>query len=107
MSHLKKLQRHLKKRHSDIRVQTMEISSVDLEICKATSFDEEDTMPEVNQENATHTIRESQTTRTPYRHANHKSRYFNQSKYQHRSEQKQLSYRPKNVEASTIENKLF
>jgi hypothetical protein len=39
----------LKKRHSDVGVQTMEISSVDPTINKTTSVDEEDTIPEINQ----------------------------------------------------------
>jgi hypothetical protein len=58
----------------------MEISSVDPTINQTTSVDEEDTIPEINRENTTHMIRESQATKTPYRHPNHKSRYLNQVK---------------------------
>jgi hypothetical protein len=43
-----------KKTYSYIGVQTMEISSVDPTICKATSVNEEDTIPEVIPENTTH-----------------------------------------------------
>jgi hypothetical protein len=41
----------------DVGVQTMEIPSVDPTINKATSVHEEDTIPKVNQENTTCTIR--------------------------------------------------
>jgi hypothetical protein len=74
----------------DVEVQTMEIPSVltnrNSVINKATPVHEEDIIPKVNQENTTSTIRESHATKTPYRHPNHKSRYLNQSKYQHHSE---------------------
>jgi hypothetical protein len=56
----------LEKKHSDVGVQKMEISSVDPVIDKTTLIDEEDTIPEVNRENSTPTIRESQATKTPY-----------------------------------------
>jgi hypothetical protein len=73
----------------DVGVQTMEIPSVltnrNSTINKATPVHEEDIIPKANQENTTSTIRESHATKTLYRHPNHKSRYLNQSKYQHRS----------------------
>jgi hypothetical protein len=73
----------------------MEISGVltnrNSAINKATLVHEEDKTPKVNQENATCTIKESHATKTPYRHPNHKSRYLNQSVYQHHSEGKQLN----------------
>jgi hypothetical protein len=99
------------KTYTDVGVQTMETPSIltnrSSSINNATSVHEENKTLKVNQENATSTIRESHATKTPYRHPNHKRRHFNQSKYQHRSEGKQLTYRPKNVDASTLENKLF
>jgi hypothetical protein len=63
----------------------MEISSVDRVLNKTTLIDEEDTILEVYRENYTHTIRESQATKTPYRHPKHKSGYLNHSKYQFHS----------------------
>jgi len=55
----------------------MEIPNVNPTIKKATSMHKEEIIPNANQENATSTIRESHTTKTPYRHPNHKSRYLN------------------------------
>jgi hypothetical protein len=43
---------------------------------------EEDAIPKVNQEKATSIRSKDQVATTPYRHPNHKSRYFNQSMYQ-------------------------
>jgi hypothetical protein len=42
---------------------------------------EEDSIPSVNQEEATSTRSKDQVARMPYRHPNHKNRYFNQSMY--------------------------
>jgi hypothetical protein len=42
---------------------------------------EEDSIPSVNQEEATSTRSKYQVARMPYRHLNHKNRYFNQSMY--------------------------
>jgi hypothetical protein len=42
---------------------------------------EEDSIPSVNQEEATSTQSKDQVARMPYRHPNHKNRYFNQSMY--------------------------
>jgi hypothetical protein len=96
------------KTYSDVGVQTMGIRSIltnkNSVINKATPRHEEEIISKVNQENATSTIRESYVTKMPYRHPNHKSRYLNQSVYQHRSEQTQLTYCPKNIDASTIES---
>ena len=54
-------------------------------------------MPEVNQEIATHLIRESLTKRTPYRHMNHKSRKLSQPTYLNHSEWKQHIHVPRNT----------
>jgi hypothetical protein len=93
---------------SDVEVQTMENPSVltnrNSMINKATQVYEEDIIPKVNQENTTSMIRKDHVTMTPYRHPNHKSQYLNQSVYQHRSEQKQLTYIPKNINASIVES---
>ena len=43
--------------------------------------DEEDSIPSVNQEEAASTRSKYQVERMPYRHPNHKNRYFNQSMY--------------------------
>jgi hypothetical protein len=43
---------------------------------------EEDSIPKVNQEKATSIRSKDQVSRMPYRHPNHKIRYFNQSMYQ-------------------------
>jgi hypothetical protein len=58
---------------------------------------EEDSIPKVNQEKATSIRSKDQVARTPYRHPNHKSRYFNQSMYQ----QKQMTDMPKNITSTT------
>jgi hypothetical protein len=62
---------------SDVEVQMVEIPSVltnrNSMINKATPVHEEDTIPKVNRENATSTIRESHATKTPYQHPNHKA----------------------------------
>ena len=42
---------------------------------------EEDSIPSVNQEEATSTRSKDQVAMMPYRHPNHKNRYFNQSMY--------------------------
>jgi hypothetical protein len=65
---------------------------------------EEDKTPKVKPKITTGTIKESHATKTPYRHPNHKSRHFNQEKYQHCSEQKQLIYLPKNIDTNIIES---
>jgi hypothetical protein len=57
------------KRYSNVEVQTSQG-------CK------EDSNPKVNQEKATSIRSKDQVVRIPYRHPNHKSRYFNQSMYQ-------------------------
>jgi len=99
------------KTYTDAGVQTMETPSIltnrSSSVNNATSVHEENKTLKVNQEKSTSTIRESHATETPYQLPNHKRRHFNQWKYQHRSEGKQLTYRPKTVDASTIENKLF
>jgi hypothetical protein len=48
---------------------------------------EEDSIPKVNQEKATSIRSKDQVARMPYRHPNHKNRYFSQSMYQ----QKQIT----------------
>jgi len=53
-------------------------------INKATLRHEEEKILKVNRENATSTVRESYVTKMPYRHPNHKSKYLNQTVYQHR-----------------------
>jgi hypothetical protein len=58
---------------------------------------EEDSIPKVNQEKATSIRSKDQVARMPYRHPNHKSRYFNQSMYQ----QKQMIDIPKNITSTT------
>jgi hypothetical protein len=45
---------------------------------------EEDSIPSVNQEEATSTQSKDQVARIPYRHHNHKNRYVNQSMYPHK-----------------------
>ena len=70
------------KTYSDVAVQKIEIPSDDFAINSSSL------VPEVNQEIATHVIRESQNIRTPYQHLNHKRRLFNQSTYQYHSEHK-------------------
>jgi hypothetical protein len=58
---------------------------------------EEDSIPKVNQEKATSIRSKDQVARMPYRHPNHKSRYFNQSMYQ----QKQITDMSKNITSTT------
>jgi len=97
------------KTYNDVGVQTMEVTSVLTNRNAAINklVQEEDETSKVNLEHTTGTIRRSHASKTLYRHPNHKSKHFNQSKYQHRLEGKQLSYRPMNVNANTIENKLI
>jgi hypothetical protein len=58
---------------------------------------EENSIPKVNQEKATSIRSKDQVARMPYRHPNHKSRYFNQSMYQ----QKQITAMSKNITSTT------
>jgi hypothetical protein len=58
---------------------------------------EEDSIPKVNQEKSTSIQSKDQVTRMPYRHPNHKSRYFSQSMYQ----QKQIIDMSKNITSTT------
>jgi hypothetical protein len=58
---------------------------------------EEDSIPKVNQEKATSIRSKDQVSRTPYRHPNHKSLYFNQSMYQ----QKHMTDMSKNITSTT------
>jgi hypothetical protein len=83
------------KTYKDVGVQMMEVTGV-LTNRNATinkPVQEEDETSKVNPEHTTGTIKGIHAAKTPYRHPNHKRRHFNQSKYQHRSEGKQLSYR--------------
>jgi hypothetical protein len=58
---------------------------------------EEDSNPKVNQEKDISIRNKDQVTRIPYRHPNHKNRYFNQSMYQ----QKQIPSMSKNITSTT------
>jgi hypothetical protein len=60
---------------------------------------EENSIPKVNQEKATSIRSKDQVARMPYRHPNHKSRYFSQSMYQ----QKQITAMSKNITSTTSE----
>jgi hypothetical protein len=68
---------------SDIEVQTMEIPSIStnklLRINKVTQVCKEDILPKVKQESTTNMVSKVHVTRTPYRHPNYKSQYFNRS----------------------------
>jgi hypothetical protein len=91
--------------YKDVGVQTMELSCVLTN--KNAAIDkpvhEEDKTPKVNPKILIGTIKRIHSTKTPYQHPNHESRYINKSEYQHRSEHKQLNRCPKNVDANTIE----
>jgi len=63
-----------------------------------------DTIPKVDRENATCTIRENRATKTPYRHPNRESRHLNQSVYRHRSKGKRSIYLLKNIDTNIIES---
>jgi hypothetical protein len=95
--------------YKDVGVQTIEVIGVLTNRNAAINkpVQKEDETSKVNPEHIVGTIKGSHTAMTLYRHPNHKNKHFNQSKYQHRSEEKQLSYRPTNVNDSTIENKLI
>jgi hypothetical protein len=58
---------------------------------------EEDSIPKVNQGKDASIRNKDQVARIPYRHPNHKSRYFNQSMYQ----QKQITAMSKNITSTT------
>jgi hypothetical protein len=58
---------------------------------------EENSTPKVNQGKATSIRSKYQVVRMPYRHPNHKSRYFSQSMYQ----QKQITAMSKNITSTT------
>jgi hypothetical protein len=55
---------------------------------------EEDSFPKINQEKDTSIRSKDQVARMPYRHPNHKSRYFGQSMYQ-------ITDMPKNITSTT------
>ena len=63
------------KSYSDDAIQTMKVPS-EVFITNSTT-----SLLEVNQEIATHMIRENETRRTPYRHLNHKSSQLSPSTY--------------------------
>jgi hypothetical protein len=58
---------------------------------------EEDSNPKVNQEKYASIRSKDQVARMPYRHPNHKNRYFSQSLYQ----QKQMTSMSKNITSTT------
>jgi hypothetical protein len=58
---------------------------------------EEDSNPKVNQEKDASIRNKDQVARMPYRHPNHKNRYFSQSMYQ----QKQITAMSKNITSTT------
>jgi chromosome segregation ATPase len=64
---------------------------------------EEDSIPKVNQEKDTSIRSKDRVARTPYRHPNHKSRYFNQSMYQ----QKQMTDMAKNITSSGAQSRSY
>jgi hypothetical protein len=70
---------HGEKTYKDVGVQMMEVIGV-LTNRNATinkPMDEEDKTSKVNPEHATGTIKGRHATKTPYRHPNHESIYFN------------------------------
>lgn len=91
---------------SNVEVQTLENPSIftnrHFMNNKATQVCKEDTLPKFKQEGNINMVRKDDITRTPYLHPNHKNRYFNQSMYQYRFEQNQLTYIPKNINSDTI-----
>jgi hypothetical protein len=58
---------------------------------------EENSIPKINQEKTTSIRSKDQVARMPYRHSNHKNRYFSQSLYQ----QKQMTSMSKNITSTT------
>ena len=58
---------------------------------------EENSIPKVNQEKTTSIRSKDCVARMPYRHPNHKNRYFSQSLYQ----QKQMTNMSKNITSNT------
>ena len=58
---------------------------------------QEDSIPKFNQQKAISIRSKDQVTRMPYRHPNHKNRYFSQSLYQ----QKQMTSMLKNITSTT------
>jgi hypothetical protein len=58
---------------------------------------EENSIPKVDQQKATSIQSKDRIARMPYRHPNHKNRYFSQSLYQ----QKQMTNMPKNITSTT------
>jgi chromosome segregation ATPase len=68
-----------------------------VEVQTSKRYEEEDSIPKVNQEKDASIRNKDQVARMPYRHPNHKSRYFNQSMSQY----KEMIDIPKNITSST------
>lgn len=84
------------KTHLDVIVQMMNIPS-EGSVPNSTTLSHE-----VNQNIATHMIRERQTKRTPHLHLNHRNTHLNQSTNLYHSEHK--TYVPKTTNVSTIQS---
>lgn len=73
-------------------------------INQATSIQEGNQIPQVNQEITTNKLRGHHITKTLYRHPNHKSRHLNQFGNPYHLDQRQVTYVPKNIEVTIIQS---